>query len=76
VAEIHDRMPLILSAGDYNRWLNEEPDPLDLLRRDRESTSRRMMIRLLSSQSRRQVQRPRAVTGEFRGFGRRWTCVE
>jgi putative SOS response-associated peptidase YedK len=32
VAEIHDRMPLILTPGDYNRWLSEEPDPRDLLR--------------------------------------------
>ena len=31
VAEIHDRMPLILTPGDYNRWLSEEPDPRDLL---------------------------------------------
>jgi hypothetical protein len=27
VAEIHDRMPLILAPGDYNRWLSEESDP-------------------------------------------------
>src|SRR5437588_1879263 len=27
VAEIHDRMPLILAAGDYTRWLSEELDP-------------------------------------------------
>jgi putative SOS response-associated peptidase YedK len=33
VAEIHDRMPLILAPGDYNRWLSEESDPRDLLRR-------------------------------------------
>jgi putative SOS response-associated peptidase YedK len=32
VAEIHDRMPLILSPADYNRWLSEEADPRDLLR--------------------------------------------
>ena len=32
VAEIHDRMPLILAAGDYARWLDEEPDPRDLMR--------------------------------------------
>jgi putative SOS response-associated peptidase YedK len=32
VAEIHDRMPLILAPGDYFRWLSEEPDPDDLLR--------------------------------------------
>jgi len=33
VAEIHDRMPLILAPGDYTRWLSDEPDPRDLLRR-------------------------------------------
>jgi putative SOS response-associated peptidase YedK len=27
VAESHDRMPLILSPGDYARWLSDEPDP-------------------------------------------------
>ena len=27
VAEIHERMPLILAPGDYARWLTEEPDP-------------------------------------------------
>jgi putative SOS response-associated peptidase YedK len=32
VAEIHDRMPLILAPGDYNRWLGDEPDPRDLMR--------------------------------------------
>jgi putative SOS response-associated peptidase YedK len=32
VAEIHDRMPLILAPGDYVRWLGEEPDPSDLMR--------------------------------------------
>jgi len=32
VAEIHDRMPVILSPADYERWLGEEPDPHDLLR--------------------------------------------
>jgi putative SOS response-associated peptidase YedK len=32
VAEIHDRMPLILSPGDYARWLSDEPDPHDLMR--------------------------------------------
>jgi len=32
VAEIHDRMPLILSPGDYVQWLGEEPDPTDLMR--------------------------------------------
>jgi putative SOS response-associated peptidase YedK len=28
VAEIHDRMPVILSRYDYARWLGEEPDPV------------------------------------------------
>jgi hypothetical protein len=32
VAEIHDRMPLVLAPEDYNRWLSDEPDPRDLLR--------------------------------------------
>jgi len=32
VAEIHDRMPLIIAPGDYVRWLSDEPDPHDLLR--------------------------------------------
>jgi putative SOS response-associated peptidase YedK len=32
VAEIHDRMPLILAPGDYARWLGEKPDPHDLVR--------------------------------------------
>jgi putative SOS response-associated peptidase YedK len=27
VAEIHDRMPLILAPKDYARWLSDEPDP-------------------------------------------------
>jgi len=31
VAEIHDRMPLILAPGDYVRWLSDKPDPGDLL---------------------------------------------
>jgi putative SOS response-associated peptidase YedK len=26
VAEIHDRMPLILAPADYTRWLSDEPD--------------------------------------------------
>ncbi len=29
---IHDRMPVILHAADYDRWLGPEPDPSDLLR--------------------------------------------
>src|SRR6516225_1506143 len=32
VAEIHNRMPLILAPADYVRWLSEEPDPHDLMR--------------------------------------------
>jgi putative SOS response-associated peptidase YedK len=32
VAEIHDRMPLILPPDDYTRWLSDEPDPGDLMR--------------------------------------------
>jgi putative SOS response-associated peptidase YedK len=27
VAEIHDRMPLILAPADCARWLSDEPDP-------------------------------------------------
>jgi putative SOS response-associated peptidase YedK len=32
VAEIHDRMPLIIAPADCARWLGEEPDPHDLMR--------------------------------------------
>jgi len=32
VAEIHDRMPLILSPSDFGRWLSDEPDPRDLMK--------------------------------------------
>jgi putative SOS response-associated peptidase YedK len=32
VADIHDRMPLVLAPADYARWLGEEPDPRDLMR--------------------------------------------
>jgi putative SOS response-associated peptidase YedK len=32
VADIHDRMPVILRPEDYDRWLGLEPDPRDLLR--------------------------------------------
>jgi putative SOS response-associated peptidase YedK len=32
LSRIHDRMPLILSAENYARWLGQEPDPGDLLR--------------------------------------------
>jgi putative SOS response-associated peptidase YedK len=31
VAQIHDRMPLILPKSAYERWLGVEPDPHDLL---------------------------------------------
>ena len=32
VADIHDRMPLILAPEDYERGLGDEPDPGDLMR--------------------------------------------
>jgi putative SOS response-associated peptidase YedK len=32
VAEIHDRMPLMIAAGDYARWLGKESDPRELMR--------------------------------------------
>jgi putative SOS response-associated peptidase YedK len=32
VAEIHDRMPLIIATKDYVRWLDVEPNPHDLMR--------------------------------------------
>ena len=32
VAQIHDRMPLIIAPADYERWLGDEPDPHDLMR--------------------------------------------
>jgi putative SOS response-associated peptidase YedK len=32
VADIHDRMPLILAPEGYGRWLGDEPDPRDLMR--------------------------------------------
>lgn len=31
VAGIHDRMPLVLHAWDYARWLSDDPDPGDLM---------------------------------------------
>jgi len=31
VAQIHDRMPLILPKSAYERWLGTDPDPHDLL---------------------------------------------
>lgn len=32
VAQIHDRMPLILAPADYVRWLSDDRDPRDLMR--------------------------------------------
>jgi putative SOS response-associated peptidase YedK len=32
VAQIYDRMPLIIAPADYERWLGDEPDPHDLMR--------------------------------------------
>ena len=32
VANIHDRMPVILAPSDYVRWLSDEPDPRGLMR--------------------------------------------
>ena len=32
VAEIHDRMPLIIPSKDHARWLGDDPDPADLMR--------------------------------------------
>jgi SOS response associated peptidase (SRAP)/Ku70/Ku80 beta-barrel domain len=32
VADIHDRMPVILPPSDHARWLGDEADPRDLLR--------------------------------------------
>jgi putative SOS response-associated peptidase YedK len=32
MSKIHDRMPVILDRGDYERWLGEDPDPADLLK--------------------------------------------
>jgi putative SOS response-associated peptidase YedK len=32
VADIHDRMPVILAPHDCARWLSGEPDPRDLMR--------------------------------------------
>ncbi len=32
VAQIHNRMPLIVAPSDYTRWRSDEPDPRDLLR--------------------------------------------
>jgi len=32
MATIHDRMPVIIAAADYSRWLSDEADPRDLLK--------------------------------------------
>ena len=32
VAEVHDRIPVIIAPGDYACWLGDEPDPRDLMR--------------------------------------------
>jgi putative SOS response-associated peptidase YedK len=32
VADIHDRMPLILRPTDQVRWLSDDPDPPELMR--------------------------------------------
>lgn len=32
VADVHDRMPLILAPTDYVRWLSDETDPRELMR--------------------------------------------
>jgi putative SOS response-associated peptidase YedK len=32
MAELHNRMPVIIDPADYNRWLSAAPPPLDLLR--------------------------------------------
>ena len=31
VADIHDRMPVILASCDYARWVGGEPDPRDVM---------------------------------------------
>jgi putative SOS response-associated peptidase YedK len=70
VAEIHDRMPLIVAPGDYARWLSDEPDPRDLMRpfpaapmrgrSRRASISPRTTIHRLSSQSCWPILQPRS----------------
>jgi putative SOS response-associated peptidase YedK len=32
MAQLHDRMPVIIGAPDYDAWLSSDPPPLDLLR--------------------------------------------
>jgi SOS response associated peptidase (SRAP) len=66
VAEIHDRMPLILSPADYNRWLSDEPDARDLMLKIRS--------KMRSLTSLRKAARKRIGCGSFfrsqRGVGR------
>jgi putative SOS response-associated peptidase YedK len=35
VAQIHDRMPLIIHPEDYERWLSDDRDPHELMRKRR-----------------------------------------
>ena len=32
MAELHNRMPVIIDSADYDRWLSTEEPPVDLLR--------------------------------------------
>lgn len=32
MAQIHDRMPVLLHPDDYRRWMSDEPDPDDLMK--------------------------------------------
>ncbi len=32
IADINDRMPVVLNPKDYERWLSPEPNPSDLLK--------------------------------------------
>jgi putative SOS response-associated peptidase YedK len=32
MAQLHDRMPLIIDPADYDRWLSADAPPLDLLK--------------------------------------------
>jgi putative SOS response-associated peptidase YedK len=49
VAEIHDRMPLILAPTDYTRWLSDEPDRAP---RGREPSVREALTRTIVDWSR------------------------
>ena len=44
VVDIHDRMPVIIAPSDYARWLSDEPDPRDLMRRDPAELMRKWAI--------------------------------